>query len=89
MRVCALLHTPNTKAVGHTWTLLCMNNDKALNCTECITYIIAISIEVIGELLKYAYGGSGMVGLLEQLLGTRRLSLGNRGRSLLLFLLYW
>ena len=40
---------------------------------------------IVGELLKY--GGSGMVDLLEQLFGRRRLSPGNGGRALLLIYL--
>ena len=40
---------------------------------------------IVGELLKY--GGSGMVDLLEQLFGRRRLSLGNGETALLLIFL--
>ena len=40
---------------------------------------------IVGELLKY--GGSGMVDLLEQLFGRRRLSPGNGERALLLIFL--
>ena len=39
---------------------------------------------IVGELLKY--GESGMVDLLEQLFGKRRLSLGNGEAALLIFL---
>ena len=63
--------------------------DKGIEKAEIAKYLRKLknkktggSDGLVGELLKY--GGSGMVSLLEQLFGMRRLSLGNGERALLL-----